>query len=81
MFRALGEAMYELHKQLVKEDMKHYYEMREQKQKEAREKAEKAAEQYRKELEEHNQYYREYLEDPTSMMICPFGWSPFGIYL
>lgn len=26
--------------------------------------------------------YREQLcEDPTSVMICPFGWSPFGIYL
>ena len=81
MFRALGEELYELHKQLVKEDMKRCQEMREQRQKEAREKAEKEAEKYRKELEEHNQYYREYLEDPTSMMSCPFGWSPFGIYL
>jgi prephenate dehydrogenase len=81
MFRALSETLYELNKQLVKEDMEHYHKMIEQKQKEAREKAEKEAEQYRKELEEHNQYYREYLDDPTSVMICPFGWSPFGIYL
>lgn len=78
---AFGEAMNELHKLLVKEDMEHYHEMIEQKQKEAREKAEKKAEQYRRELEEHNLYYEQYLEDPTSVMICPFGWSPFGIYL
>ena len=27
------------------------------------------------------QYRKEYHKDPTSVMICPFGWSPFGIYL
>jgi hypothetical protein len=63
MFRALSETLYELNKQLVKEDTEYYHKMFEQKQKEAREKAEKEAEQYRKELEEHDQYYREYLEE------------------
>lgn len=79
--KTIGKFFNDLVEEGVKEDMKHYHKMIEQKQKEAREKAEKEAEQYRKELEEHNQYYREYLDDPTSVMICPFGWSPFGIYL
>lgn len=34
----------------------------------------------KKEKEEHKLYYQQYLEVPTSVMICPFGWSPFGIY-
>lgn len=37
----------------------------------------------RLEIEEaaHNAYRKALYEDPTSVMICPFGWSPFGFYL
>lgn len=30
---------------------------------------------------ERQAYWDQLYEDPTSVMICPFGWSPFGIYL
>ena len=33
------------------------------------------------EQEERETYWNQFLDDPTSVMICPFGWSPFGIYL
>lgn len=33
------------------------------------------------ERKEREAYWNQYLEDPTSIMILPFGWSPFGIYL
>ena len=33
------------------------------------------------ERKEREAYWNQYLEDPTSVMILPFGWSPFGIYL
>ena len=41
-----------------------------------RKKEHKYLEKLKKEKEEHNQYYNEYCKDPTSVMICPFGWSP-----
>ena len=33
------------------------------------------------EQKEREAYWEQYAEDPTSVMILPFGWSPFGIYL
>lgn len=30
---------------------------------------------------ERQAYWDQLYDDPTSVMICPFGWSPFGIYL
>jgi hypothetical protein len=33
------------------------------------------------ERKEREAYWNQYLDDPTSVMILPFGWSPFGIYL
>ena len=33
------------------------------------------------ERKEREAYWNQYLEDPTSVMILPYGWSPFGIYL
>ena len=33
------------------------------------------------ERKEREAYWNQFLDDPTSVMICPFGWSPFGIYL
>lgn len=46
--------------------------------KEKREKKLKKIEYEEKKL---NEWCEQYNEDPTSVMICPFGWSPFGIYL
>ena len=38
-------------------------------------------EQLKQEQLEHDLYREQLYKDPTSVMICPFGWSPFGIYL
>jgi hypothetical protein len=71
----------DLLKEKVKEDMKHYQEVKKYEFEQQKLKEQKRLEKMKKEEEEHKLYYEQYLEDPTSMMICPFGWSPFGIYL
>ena len=81
VFRDLAELIYDA----VQEDMKREKEFLELRRREEEIKRyhKNKLEQERLEQEElERQTYREQLyKDPTSVMICPFGWSPFGIYL
>lgn len=33
------------------------------------------------ERKEKEQYWTQFCNDPDSVKICPYGWSPFGFYL
>ena len=33
------------------------------------------------ERKERERYWTQYCNDPDSVKICPYGWSPFGFYL
>lgn len=68
-------------KQMVKDDIQYQKESHERFLKEQEEKKKREAEQRELEEMERLQYRQELEDDPTSVMICPFGWSPFGIYL
>ena len=34
-----------------------------------------------RERKEREQYWTQFLNNPDSVKICPYGWSPFGFYL
>lgn len=81
VFRDLAELIYDV----VQEDMK-----REKEFLEARRREEEIKRYHKNKLEqerleqerlEQQAYWDQLYDDPTSVMICPFGWSPFGIYL
>lgn len=81
IFREFAELIYDAYNYLASwEDEVEVYKKIE------REAAERRLEQERRiteslERKEREAYWNQYLEDPTSVMILPFGWSPFGIYL
>ena len=33
------------------------------------------------ERKERERYWTQFYNDPNSVKICPYGWSPFGFYL
>ena len=78
---AISSFFSDLLKEQVKQDMKYSQELKKYEYEKQKLKEQKRLEKMKKEEEEHKLYYEQYLEDPTSVMICPFGWSPFGIYL
>lgn len=81
IFREFAELIYDAYNYMASwEDEVEVYKKIE------REAAERRLEQERRiteslERKEREAYWNKYLEDPTSVMILPFGWSPFGIYL
>lgn len=81
IFREFAELIYDAYNYMASwEDEVEVYKKIE------REAAERRLEQERRiteslERKEREAYWNQYLEDPTSVMILPFGWSPFGIYL
>ena len=81
IFREFAELIYDAYNYMTSwEDEVEVYKKIE------REAAERRLEQERRiaesiERKEREAYWNQYLEDPTSVMILPFGWSPFGIYL
>lgn len=34
-----------------------------------------------RERKERERYWTQFCNDPDSVKICPYGWSPFGLYL
>lgn len=79
--KAFADFLHDIIKSGVEHDLKIQKQREIEYAKKQKLKEQKRLEKMKKEEEEHLLYYRQYLEDPTSMMICPFGWSPFGIYL
>lgn len=81
VFRDLAELIYDV----VQEDIKREKEILEERRREEEIKRyhKNKIEQERLEQErlERQAYWDQLYDDPTSVMICPFGWSPFGIYL
>lgn len=81
VFRDLAELIYDV----VQEDIKREKEILEERRREEEIKRyhKNKIEQERLEQErlERQAYWDQLYKDPTSVMICPFGWSPFGIYL
>lgn len=81
IFREFAELIYDAYNYMASwEDEVEVYKKIE------REAAERRLEQERRiteslERKEREAYWNQYLEDPTSVMILPYGWSPFGIYL
>lgn len=81
VFRDLAELIYDV----VQEDLKREKEILEERRREEEIKRyhKNKIEQEKLEQErlERQAYWDQLYDDPTSVMICPFGWSPFGIYL
>ena len=81
VFRTFAELVYDA----VQEDMKREKEILEARRREEEIKRyhKNKLEQERLEQErlEQEAYWEQLYKDPTSVMICPFGWSQFGIYL
>lgn len=79
--KGMADFFYRLIEEGVKHDMKIQKEIDAENRKKEIEKQKKKIEQLKIEDAEREEWHRQYWEDPTSVMICPFGWSPFGIYL
>jgi hypothetical protein len=81
IFREIAELIYEV----AQEDYEHNKKILEERRRleEIKRYHKNKLEQERLEQErlERQVYWDQLYDDPTSVMICPFGWSPFGIYL
>jgi hypothetical protein len=77
----IGKLFSDLIDESVKADIEYYQKIKKREFEKQKLEEKKRLEKMKKEEEEHDLYYEQYLKDPTSVMICPFGWSPFGIYL
>lgn len=81
VFNEFATVVYEAYQEMVDwENKVELYKKEEYKAREEREKQERcindALERKRRE-----QYWKMYWEDPSSVMILPYGWSPFGFYI
>lgn len=47
----------------------------------ARKRREKQQLKEARERKERERYWTQFCNDPDSVKICPYGWSPFGLYL
>lgn len=47
----------------------------------ARKRREKQQLKEARERKERERYWTQFRNDPDSVKICPYGWSPFGFYL
>ena len=79
--KKLGNFLYDLIESESEHERKIQEKIENRRKAKLKEKREKKLKKIADEEKKLNEWREQYCKDPTSVMICPFGWSPFGIYL